>query len=546
MALTAANFALAAQPVWVGPEGAWTHLAGSSHRVSASRHPPPVLASPWWTRKTDLSGNTITFPAQGGAAVGPAYVYATGTIRPASATIHKLFAFSRDTGSPAWDVTLPALPFLDSQSSPAIDLEHGAVIVGVGRFVAAYDMVTGAQRWQVTLQQYVVNASPAVSDDLGKRDRLFITDYPFDEGSTGRLYSINTDTFDAVANPYNPGAIVWEVELGATSGNSPAYLPRRLGGIGLVYSMDYGAFETGEAQPGTAYAFSATATNQPSAAWTAPNSITEGFYGGVAVVPRGASGGPELLASSYAFYGELPCLPGGGLESANTVRHSAISGALLGFAQSNRTSSIPVWLPHGRIVISTGYHGSFYRSALSLELFDTALSPGTWTWDSAMATWTDANANCLLDTGEYTAWGGYVQQPAAALDKGLPRLVVGSMNNMGLASVGVKLSVIDLTAAPSSAGFVVSSNTGAASSPALAGANVYSAGSQGLCAFGPPPVRFDTNGSGRITMDDVYAWEQGQGQRDVDGDGDADALDRAALLILLRCREADQLTEPRL
>src|SRR5690606_6027006 len=96
-------------------------------------------------------------------------------------------------------------------------LSRGQVITASGRFVTAFDLGTGSLRWQTELGRNVVNASPLVVEDSG---RLFITDYD-GFGLSARLYCIDL-------GPPNPGAILWSVTIGGSSGNSPAYADGRV------------------------------------------------------------------------------------------------------------------------------------------------------------------------------------------------------------------------------------------------------------------------------------------------------------------------------
>ena len=87
---------------------------------------------------------------------------------------------------------------------------------------------------------------------------------------------------------------------------------------------------------------------------------------------------------------------------------------------------------------------------------------------------------------------------------------------------------------------------GAGSSPAIADRNLYTIGTAGLAAFGPPPPRADVNTDGTIDLEDLYAWHRGQGQRDVDGNGSITDADRAALEAELRRDEFADMAAGRL
>jgi len=521
-----------------GRTGAWTHLGSTSARNALTRHPPPDLAQPAWTRATGQAGSTLLFPWQASPAVDEHSVYVVArTTGPSRAW---LLAVHRDSGGIRWQTQLPALPAFDSQSCPVIDQEHGTVIVGVGRLLVAYRRSDGWEAWRTNLDQFVVNASAAVTGDRGRADRAFITDYPFDAGSEGRLYCINVDPTHPTHNPYAPGDIVWSVTLEGTSGNSPAYLPRHLGGDGRVYVANYGVYGV---TPGTIRAFDPDAQQAAVPVWEAINPEPQGYFGGLTIVPRGPSGVAEIFAASYAFFGGPSCEPGGGPESANLLRLNARTGAIIAGSPSNRSSSMAVYSPAGRLVLAGGYHLPSVGGAVSVAMFDAALGASSRVWDSALAGWTDANFNCLLDAGEYTLLGGYLNQPVVSHFAGRTRIIAGAMPTAALTQPGTSVSVLNALAPVWSPGFVESSGASAGSSPAVAGGSVYATGSAGVVALGLTPQSYDVDGSLRVGIDDLYEWEVGTGLLDVNGDLLADASDRAALVTLLRATEPEELAE---
>lgn len=511
--------------------GTWPTFAGNNARNAISRHALPSLSDVAWTLQ-QYAGLPITWLPQATPVVSATHVFAIGSTQAVGGTREfALFCVSRNTGSVAWRATLPQAPILESQSSAAIDFANGTVLVAAGNTLAAFDLATGVQRWSTVSLQPFVNASPLVTDDLGPRDRVFITTYS--PGLVpGELLCINIDPFDAGANPWQPGEIVWSVALGNTSGNTPAMLPRRLGGNSLVVVSTIG--DAGLA-PGGILAFDAGSPVAPAPAWTFANTRPQGFFGGCTIA-IGASGSLEVVAASYAF--------SGGVTSANTVRLDARTGVLLAETPTNRTNANPIVLPTRRIALATGISG--FGSAPSLLWLDSSLGPAAMLWHAARDTWIDADGDGRYDAGEYLRLSGYNTQPAASIFAGRTRLLVPTMQPSGTTiNTGESLSIVDPSLTPVQLGFVTQSVALAGGSVALAGANAYSIGSAGLVAFGPVPARFDVNTDSRRNIDDLYAWEAGTGQRDVDNDGVVTSADRDALRALLRSDEPRIMEEQR-
>jgi outer membrane protein assembly factor BamB len=422
---------------------------------------------------------------------------------------------------------------LDSDSGPALDERNGTLLFPSGHFVTAIDQTTGAVRWQAQTARSIVNASVLVVADVASRGRAFITDYD-GFGSSAQLYCINTDPYDAAVNPYQPGDMVWSAPVGGSSGNTPSYLARTMGGVGLVYVASVGV---ASGSPGQIMAFAADAASTPPPAFVFQNVIDEGFFGGACVSPPSVPGGnPSVLSATYAFDGEV--------SSANLIKIDGLTGALMWSVACNRTESIPVGLPGGRIALSTGLQG--YGSVPSVELFQESGGGAALVWDSAVATWVDSNGNGLMDPGEFLAVGGWTQQPVASLFAGRAMLSVGLIPAAGtFSSPSNDLFVLDLDAGPSQAGFVSQHVTGSGGSPAAAGVNLYSVGTAGLVSYGPTPRGLDVGSDGRVGTDDLYSWELGAGARDVDGDGTVTVTDRALLIQALRYGEAAAMVRGR-
>jgi hypothetical protein len=508
--------------------GSWDGLAGSATRASVAAAPLPPITTPTWTRSTDADGNLISFIGQACIAVSESNVYAAGRVSPPGGPANqpRLFAFSRDTGAVNWWMPLSS-PVLDSDSGPALERAHGTVIFAAARFVTAFDQVTGAVRWQTQLARSVVNASALMVEEPGEPGRAFITTYD-GFGASGALYCINVANPGEPGNPDTPpGQILWSVPIGGSSGNTPAYLPRSAGGLGLVYVT---TVADGEDDSGSVLAFPADAAGAPAPAMVFTNVVEEGFFGGVCVLaPEAAGQNPALLCASYAFYG--------GLNSANLVKIDGVTGELIWSVPCNRSGSIPVPLPGGRIAISTGIQG--YGSVPSLELFQDQGTSATLLWDSAINSWFDSNGNGAMDPGEYLAVGGWTQQPIISTFGGRSIAALGLIPSSGTFSAPSNdLWLLDLSRDPSDPLFQSQHATGAGGGTAVAGAAMYSIGTAGLVAYGPTPSALDVNSDGRIGVDDLYAWESGQGSRDVNADGQVNADDRTLLINALRCGNA--------
>ncbi|MCX5689812.1 MAG: hypothetical protein NTV94_08540 [Planctomycetota bacterium] len=379
-----------------------------------------------------------------------------------------------------------------------------------------------ARRWSA--QNLIVNVSPLITTDLSPANRAFITDYkggfPDDMSPDAQVYCINIDPFDARRNPYQPGQLVWSSSVGTSSGNSVSYLPRAMGGDGLVYVASPGTyFQT----PGMIHAFRVKPLPgvpiEP--VWTHINSRLLGYFGGVCVVPpppnAAAGSSPSLYAASYSFFG--------GTDSANLVKINARTGGLIWSTPANRTQSIPVPVPGGFVALSAGING--FSSIAMVELFQDNANTG----------------NLLWDTGELADMGGWTNQPVLTRFGGrnllavgsLPELPIGVPNPQMLAN---HLYLIDLSLNPDQDGFIVAEYDGVGGCPAIVGGSLYCVGPIGLAAFGPTPADLDIDQSSRIDINDVVAWERGQGNRDINGDGVVTIEDKQVLITTLRASES--------
>ncbi len=520
-------------PTLAGPE--WPQFGGSRGRVSSNDAGPTSISSPTWTFAADTSGNAITFVGQSGPVVSRDIVLAVGSITVASQKQYKLWAIDRRTGLQKWSASIAA-PAFDSWSSPAIDLRTNTAVVASGSTVAAFDLTSGVVKWQTTLAAPIVNASPLLTSGhgvgaqggqwhggLGLANRIFVTEYD-GFGTDGSLTCINSDPYHAGANPHQPGAVLWSVPIGGSSGNTPAFAN------GMVYVATLGRSGFGAGQ---ILAFRADATAARDPVWAFDNVIEEGFFGGVCVVPSSnATNAPaSIFAVSYAFSGAR--------TSSNLVKLDAATGALRWSVGCNRTSATPIALPDGRIILSGGIRG--FGSVPTIQVFKDQGTSATLLWDSAAATWVDTNGNGIMDLGEYTVLGGWSMQPAFASSPTAPRLFVGAIpTNPASTAACTDLYAIDTSKLPfntgnaAQPGYLAMHLVGAGSTPALADANLYTVGAAGLLAFGPPPPRCDVNGDGAVDIEDLYSWSRGAGLRDVNLDGLINDADRAALEAELR------------
>lgn len=536
--------AFAASEALAGPE--WPQFGGSRGRVSSNHAGPASISSPTWTFAADTSGNAITFIGQSGPAVSRDAVLAIGSITVASQKQLKLWAIDRRTGLHRWSAPIAA-PTFDSWSSPAIDVRTNTAVVSTGSTLAAFDLTSGAEKWQTTLAAPVVNASPLLTSGhgvgpqggqwhggLGLANRLFITEYD-GFGTDGSLTCINSDPYHAVTNPHQPGTVLWSVPIGGSSGNTPAFSD------GTVYVATLGRSGFGAGQV-LAFRADADATADP--VWAFDNVIEEGFFGGLCVVPtsNAAHVPASVFAASYSFFG--------GTTSSNLVKLDAATGTLRWSIGCNRTSATPVVLPDGRIILSGGIRS--FGSVPTIQVFKDHGTFATLLWDSALATWTDTNGNGTMDLGEYTVLGGWSMQPAFASSPAIPRLFVGAIPaNPASTAACTDLYAIDTNKLPLNSagaaqpGYLAMHYVGAGSSPALADANLYTIGAAGLLAFGPPPPRCDVNNDGVVDIEDLYSWFRGSGLRDVNLDGLTNDADRATLEAELRRDEIADMSAGR-
>jgi len=452
-------------PISLGAHSIWTQFAGNAKRstVPNAQTMPSLTLHAW--ENTDF-----TPIPQSGIVVDDQHAYAIA--RDASnATV--AVALDRTTGTEVWSAPIaPAI--LDSWSSPAIDIEHHTLIIASGSTIVALDTATGVEVWAQALPATVVNASPVVTDDLGTRDRVLITNYSFGGFGNAQLICINSDPFDAETNPFQPGEIVWAKSLAAdSSGNTPAY---QNGRVYLATASD------GSSMRGTVRCYDITGDTQPaSPIWSYTNSINAGFFGGVAI----AKG--HVYASSYTFSGLQ--------TSANTVKLDKRSGDLVWSVPTNRTDATPIVLPSGDVVVSSGVATGafdflpFFGSLPSIQYIDDTGSDASLLWDSAIETHDDLNTNGIWEFGEpYLSIGGWTHQPIAITIGATPHLLVGTLpETQPGVNIGhnTDLRLIDLSVFPTDPGFIVEHASGTGNTPAMASGWIYTSGGSGIRAYAP-------------------------------------------------------------
>jgi outer membrane protein assembly factor BamB len=474
----------------------------------------------------DLStGPTWVFPASDQAVVGSyrwlpqstvvidaTHVY--GVSAQLGAEPARLWAVRRIDGISAWSVPLPQL-MLDSWSSPTLDKVNNTVLMGAGRagtqggLLIAIDSASGTVAWETPLQKDVVNASVLVTSDLGPADRAFVTDYEgFYQGASGAsVYCINIDSFDAALNPYQPGELVWQYQLNdGASGATPAYH------YGRIFVGTTGDFFGGSG--GRVVCLNATAlTAHTAVVWDTQLSGDDGFFGGMCVV-NGA-----VYGATYDFFGDA--------RSSRLIKLAADNGQLIWYIPSDRSSTIPVVLSDGRVLLSSGLNG--FGSVPRLTLYEDRGDHALELWDTALSTWTD-NGNGVFESGEYLSIGGWALQPTVRTERSDTLAVVGSHEGTG------PMYHIYLDRTPSEEGFVVNQVNGGGGSPAIGYAAAYAIRPDGIVSFGQP-IWPDVDGNHMIDIDDLHAWYSDQGHRDVDLSGHISPEDAIQLQSYIRRNE---------
>ncbi|MCG3137834.1 MAG: Outer membrane protein assembly factor BamB [Phycisphaerae bacterium] len=435
-----------------GVNGSWTHYAATPQRnsVITGSGPSRLNGQLRWVRGVDGSQQPIEFAGPSSPMIynSRLYAYAFHDLDH-----DKLVALNATTGAVLWQSLITATPAdLGSWSSPAIDTRNNRVLIASGDQLHALHATTGALVWQTALEKTVVNASPVVTTNLFTNgtpsNRVFISDYS-GFGSGGLLYCINVDPFHTVNNPYQPGEIVWVADIGATSGNTPAYAN------GVVYVSSAEAF---------IYAFDATATpppgSMPAPLWVSENfqsASFEGFYSGVNV-----SGG-ALYAATYNFYGD-----------GVLVKLDATTGATLWQESAVPTDSTPLVVGQ-RVYLTGGIFG--FGQFPTLQAFQDNTTSAALLWDTYADTYDpeDPDAALLI--------GGWTHQPVYAGG----RIYVGTVpDGFDTTAPYTDLYILNPGLAPGDSGFIIDHFVGAGSSPAIVSGWLFTIGQAGMHAFRDP------------------------------------------------------------
>jgi len=441
-------------------QDSWRQYAGNAERRSSTQAGPEDLSAVLWTVGEDSAGSPLAFEGQSSPVIYDGRVFAVAKHYEAETYVNdKLVGIETASGEVAFQ-TLVDKALMDSWSSPAVDLAHGAVIVASGYSVYSIDAAEGGINWQTSLEKKVVNASPVVAEDLAP-GRLFVTDYD-GYGTGGLLYCLNTSAYDAAANPYEPGAIVWQEVLGGTSGNTPAYHE------GVVYVTAVGDPWTDWPGKGVIYAFDVAAPPEARLlwSWTFGEGVQgTGFFGGLCW----ADG--YLFAATYGFYGTG--------DNSQLVKVRASDGELQWIVPCERTCSIPV-VQGGTIYLSAGIQG--YGSTPKIQAFEDG---GTW----AAKSW---------DTADYLAVGGRTHQPVICGRVLYAGMIPTTGNAFGSCT---DFYMLDLDRLPNDgAGFILGHLSGMGSSPACQGGRLFTIGAEGLHSLA---TKGDYSGDGQVNGDDI-------------------------------------------
>lgn len=469
----------------------WTHYGFNQSRVPAraiAYDATSPIGGPDWTRATAPGGEPIIFVGQSSVVQSGDDLVILGWVGNEFSAV----AVHAQNGVALWRTALPP-QFVESWSSPAIDVANDTVIIASDDKVTALALADGDEVWQYTLNREVVNASPLVTSHLGNADRVFITDFAY-SGQTGRLYCINVDPFNATTNPYDPGDLVWSVGVGTLSGASPA-----LAGENIIVATSSGRIR----------AYPASAAAPPEPAWDTPNP------GGLGLFSGASTRGGAVFVASYNFYG--------GHTSANLLKLDAATGAVLWTVPCNRTASLPIPLADGRVLLSTGIDG--FGTHTSLQLFADNGSSATMLWDTevdggpTVGTWTHTPVVIESLSGVFAL----ASAPAPSNDPYGPP---------------TETLVLDLSQQPDDPGFVLQTLDGVGIS-ALGGAGrAWGMGATGLQKYQIPTddCAADFNGDGTADFFDVTeylaAYAAGDPSADLTGDGSIDFFDLQLFLTL--------------
>jgi outer membrane protein assembly factor BamB len=419
--------------------GDWTHLASDASRLGIAPSAPHQLDSVVWSsvNENDEEYVFLSSPVVGG---GRVFVNAQRFVDDVHVG-NLVIAYGAREGTRLWATPIEPDVY-DSWASLAVDMRNQTVLLGSGDKLYALRASDGEVAWEATLERDVVNASPAVSTDLihnsTPANRAFVTDYS-GMGPPAELYAVNVDPFDADANPYHPGDIVWTAELPGASGNTPAYA------AGTVHVASVG----GEIHGYNALDGELVWLTELRALGYPPDTA---FLGGLTV----RNG--YVYVASYAFYG--------GQNNSLLFKLDAVTGDVIWDVPCERTAAIPIVTDDGLAFVAGGIDG--FGSAVKIQAFRDLGDEAELLWDT------------YQDTAGELIVGGWTHQPVYSC--GL--LYVGAPDETASFTAYTDLYILEVTRHPAEPQFVVTQHTGAGGSPAVAGGVLYSLGRDGLFAFG--------------------------------------------------------------
>ena len=468
----------------------WPQLARDAAHSGITPKAARTLGDVAWTAVPSADEQFVTDSSPvvaGGLVIVNARRYSGGT-----QVGNRLIAFDIYDGERIWATPIES-DVWESWASPAIDLVHRTVLLGVGYHLYAFDLDDGGIAWQAALSHNIVNASPIVTTDLTTggtpTNRAFITDSTF--AGNAMLYAINLDPYQATHNPYQPGGIVWTAALPGASGNTPAYAN------GVVYTLSLeGLVRALDARGGGPIW-------QQQVDFDAYPQYT-GFYGGLAIH------GGYAYAASYSFYGTG--------NNSGLFKFDLTDGDVVWDIPCERTNSMPVITDDLRIFLAAGLTG--YGSAIKVQAFQDQGGYATQLWDTYTA------------TGGSLIVGGWSAQPAFSrgyLYAGEPTQSGGDAGQTYL-----KCYVLDTSKTPNESGFIVSQYSNAGGSAAITDGTVYTLGIGGLYAFDPTTACLaDINNNGVVDINDLADMLGRYGSRRWDSRFNSAAdLDRNGLIDL--------------
>jgi outer membrane protein assembly factor BamB len=441
----------------------WLQYAGDEHRSGTAGTAPAGLSAVLWTASEYPAGTTIRFEGPSSPVVWNGRVYANARHYVGNThTQNKIVALDQASGGILFQTFIDQAT-LDSWSSPAVDEIGGSVLLGCRMKLYCIDAVNGPIRWATPLARSVVNASPLVAGETGRR-RAFITDYD-GFGSAASLYCVNLSLFESGTNPYQPGDIVWQEPIGGSSGNTPAY------DNGVVYVSSVSGGIEGCEDLGHVYAFDVDAPAGSRLIWS--TCVGEGFFGGVCY----ANG--HLFAASYN--------PAGSSDNSTLAKIRASDGVIVWTTACERTASMPV-VVGDRVFLAAGIQG--FGSTPKVEAFQDNGASAAKLWDT------------FADTGGAMIVGGWTHQPLFC--NGI--LYTGRIPLSGsFYGAYTDLFMLDINRMPGDPAFIRSQLAGSGSSPAAAGGRVYLIGPGGLSAIA---LRGDCHADGVLDGNDLSCFVQ--------------------------------------